>query len=157
MSFTRSLYASTNAPHTASTSSSIALEQANADLLLLQQSLTRSAKISDRMSSVLGELDDRLAKLEKSLVPIYKETGKLTRVSKSKLPESSRLSHRTDAETSAPSVNTDLESTMRSLDGLLGHHDLVEREEGLIRSGQVSLEQSFPFAGEGTDNLCTGG
>ena len=35
------------------------------------------------MSNVLGELDDRLAKLEKSLVPIYKETGKLTRVSKS--------------------------------------------------------------------------
>ncbi|GAA6058929.1 hypothetical protein JCM10212_002881 [Sporobolomyces blumeae] len=94
-----------------STSSSIALEQANADLLLLQQSLSRSAKISDRMSSVLGELDDRLAKLEKSLVPIYKETGKLTRVSKN------------------------LESTMRSLDGLLGHHDLVEREEGLIKSG----------------------
>ncbi|GAA5948482.1 hypothetical protein JCM3765_004898 [Sporobolomyces pararoseus] len=111
MSLTRFPYTSSGAPHTASTSSSIALEQANADLLLLQQSLSRSSKISDRMSTVLGELDDRLAKLEKSLVPIYKETGKLTRVSKN------------------------LESTMRSLDGLLGHHDLVEREEGLIKSG----------------------
>lgn len=29
----------------------------------------------------------------------------------------------------------DLESTMRSIDGLLGHHDLVEREEGLIKAG----------------------
>ncbi|GAA5872370.1 hypothetical protein JCM16303_004495 [Sporobolomyces ruberrimus] len=111
MSLTRFPYTSASGPHTASTSSSIALEQANADLLLLQQTLSRSSKISDRMSTVLGELDDRLAKLEKSLVPIYKETGKLTRVSKN------------------------LESTMRSLDGLLGHHDLVEREEGLIKSG----------------------
>ncbi|GAA6006931.1 hypothetical protein JCM11491_001445 [Sporobolomyces phaffii] len=111
MSLTRFPYTSSTAPHAGSSSSSIALEQANADLLLLQQSLSRSSKISDRMSTVLGELDDRLAKLEKSLVPIYKETGKLTRVSKN------------------------LESTMRSLDGLLGHHDLVEREEGLIKSG----------------------
>jgi exocyst complex protein 7 len=83
MSLTRFPYTSGSSQHTASTSSSIALEQANADLLLLQQSLSRSSKISDRMSTVLGELDDRLAKLEKSLVPIYKETGKLTRVSKS--------------------------------------------------------------------------
>lgn len=29
----------------------------------------------------------------------------------------------------------DLESTMRSIEGLLGHHDLVEREEGLIKAG----------------------
>ncbi|GAA6008793.1 hypothetical protein JCM10207_001726 [Rhodosporidiobolus poonsookiae] len=101
-------------PHSAtstSSSGSIALEQANADLTLLHQSLGRSAKISDRMSTVLGQLDDRLARLEKSLVPIYKETGRLTRVSKN------------------------LESTVRSIDGLLGHHDLVEREEGLIKAG----------------------
>ncbi|GAA5981638.1 hypothetical protein JCM11641_003926 [Rhodosporidiobolus odoratus] len=96
---------------TSSTSGSIQLEQSHADLTLLQQSLVRSAKISDRMSGVLGELDDRLARLEKSLVPIYKETGRLTRVGKN------------------------LESTMRSIDGLLGHHDLVEREEGLIKAG----------------------
>ncbi|CEQ41274.1 SPOSA6832_02988, partial [Sporobolomyces salmonicolor] len=106
MSLTRFPYGASSS----STSGSIALEQANADLTLLQQSLARSSKISDRMSNVLGELDDRLAKLEKSLVPIYKETGKLTRVSKN------------------------LESTMRSIDGLLGHHDLVEREEGLIKA-----------------------
>ncbi|GAA5917741.1 hypothetical protein JCM5296_000956 [Sporobolomyces johnsonii] len=106
MSLTRFPYGASSS----SASGSIALEQANADLTLLQQSLARSSKISDRMSNVLGELDDRLAKLEKSLVPIYKETGKLTRVSKN------------------------LESTMRSIDGLLGHHDLVEREEGLIKA-----------------------
>lgn len=28
---------------------------------------------------------------------------------------------------------------MRSIDGLLGHHDLVEREEGLIKAGCVLL------------------
>ncbi|GAA5851675.1 hypothetical protein JCM8547_001171 [Rhodosporidiobolus lusitaniae] len=106
-----SSFARPSASTSSTTSGSIALEQSHADLTLLQQSLARSAKISDRMGAVLGELDDRLARLEKSLVPIYKETGRLTRVSKN------------------------LESTMRSIDGLLGHHDLVEREEGLIKAG----------------------
>lgn len=67
----------------ATSADSIALEQASADLTLLQQSLNRSAKITGKMSGVLGQLDDRLARLEKSLVPIYKQTGRLTRVSKS--------------------------------------------------------------------------
>ena len=31
---------------------------------------------------------------------------------------------------------------MRSIDGLLGHNDLVEREQGLIKAGYVS----FPFS-----------
>lgn len=35
------------------------------------------------MTAMLSEFDDRLARLEKSLVPIHKQTGKLTRVSKS--------------------------------------------------------------------------
>lgn len=35
------------------------------------------------MGATLGQLDDRLARLEKSLVPIYKQTGRLTRVQKS--------------------------------------------------------------------------
>jgi hypothetical protein len=34
---------------------------------------------------------------------------------------------------------TDLESTIRSIDGLLGHHDLVEREQGLISAGCVRV------------------
>ncbi|GAA5966551.1 hypothetical protein JCM8115_006864 [Rhodotorula mucilaginosa] len=95
----------------ATSADSIALEQASADLTLLQQSLNRSAKITGKMSGVLGQLDDRLARLEKSLVPIYKQTGRLTRVSKN------------------------IEATMRSIDGLLGHNDLVEREQGLIKAG----------------------
>ncbi|GAA5878999.1 hypothetical protein JCM3774_004463 [Rhodotorula dairenensis] len=93
------------------TADSVALEQASADLTLLQQSLNRSAKITTKISGVLGQLDDRLARLEKSLVPIYKQTGRLTRVSKN------------------------IEATVRSIDGLLGHNDLVEREQGLIRAG----------------------
>lgn len=30
---------------------------------------------------------------------------------------------------------TDLEATLRSIDGLLGHHDLVDREASLINQG----------------------
>lgn len=36
------------------------------------------------MTTMLTDFDDRLARLEKSLVPIHKQTGRLTRVSKSK-------------------------------------------------------------------------
>lgn len=57
--------------------------QSNADLTLLSQSLTKSRRITDKMTNNLSSLDDRLARLEKSLVPIHKETGRLTRVSKS--------------------------------------------------------------------------
>ncbi|KPV77764.1 uncharacterized protein RHOBADRAFT_41762 [Rhodotorula graminis WP1] len=110
-SFARSFPTTHSGTVSATATGSIALEQASADLTLLQQSLARSSKISGRMGHVLGELDDRLARLEKNLVPIYKETGRLNRVSKN------------------------LELTMRSIDGLLGHNDLVEREEGLIKAG----------------------
>lgn len=32
-------------------------------------------------------------------------------------------------------LNADLELTLRSIEGLLGHQDLVEREQGLIQAG----------------------
>ena len=82
-SFARSFPTTHSGGGSATATGSIALEQASADLTLLQQSLARSSKISGRMGHVLGELDDRLARLEKNLVPIYKETGRLNRVSKS--------------------------------------------------------------------------
>ncbi|KAI5475476.1 exocyst complex component, exo70 subunit [Pseudohyphozyma bogoriensis] len=89
----------------------LALEQSNADLTLLSQSLSKSKRVTDRMTSMLSDFDDRLARLEKSLVPIHKQTGRLTRVSKN------------------------IEATMRSIDGLLGHHDLVDKEQPLISAG----------------------
>lgn len=46
-------------------SDSAALEQSNADLTLLAQSLGKSKRITDRMTSMLGDFDDRLARLEK--------------------------------------------------------------------------------------------
>ncbi|KDE06783.1 hypothetical protein MVLG_02979 [Microbotryum lychnidis-dioicae p1A1 Lamole] len=94
-----------------SNSASIALEQSNADLTLLNQSLAKSKRITGKMTSRLGDFDDRLARLEKSLVPIHKQTGRLTRVSKN------------------------LESTLKSIQGLLGHHDLVTNEQELISVG----------------------
>lgn len=48
-----------------STSNSAAFEQSNADLTLLAQSLSKSKRITDQMTSRLGDFDDRLARLEK--------------------------------------------------------------------------------------------
>ena len=47
------------------TSKSAALEQSNADLTLLTQSLAKSRKITDQMTTRLSDFDDRLARLEK--------------------------------------------------------------------------------------------
>jgi exocyst complex protein 7 len=107
------------------------VHQPNADLTLLSQSLNKSKRITDKMTSMLSDFDDRLAKLEKSLVPIYKQTGRLTRVSKSERASLGRqVGMRADG-----ALDADLEATLRSIDGLLGHHDLVERESLLIAKG----------------------
>ncbi|KAK4057193.1 exocyst complex component exo70 [Microbotryomycetes sp. JL221] len=106
----------------ASANSAAALEQSNADLTLLTQSLAKSRRITDQMTTRLSDFDDRLARLEKSLVPIHKQTGRLTRVSKN------------------------LELTLRSIEGLLGHQDLVEKEQGLIKTGPKSNDLTSYYA-----------
>ncbi|KAL8280895.1 hypothetical protein RQP46_006574 [Phenoliferia psychrophenolica] len=63
------------------------------------------------MTSMLSDFDDRLARLEKSLVPIHKQTGKLQRVGKN------------------------IEATIRSIDGLLGFDSLLAKESPLIAAG----------------------
>lgn len=92
-------------------SASANLEQSNADLALLTTSLSKSRRITDSMVFLLSNLDNRLAKLDKDLGPIHNETGRLTRVSEN------------------------LERSLRSIDGLLGHQSLVAREQGLIDAG----------------------
>lgn len=63
--------------------STSSIEQSTADLTLLNQSLRLSRSTTIKTTERLNELDRRLARLEKSLLPIHKQTGKLTRVSKS--------------------------------------------------------------------------
>lgn len=88
--------------------------------------------MTDRTTSMLSDLDDRLARLEKSLVPIHQQTGKLTRVSKSAFKHNGMMDvHVADLM----EMPLDIEATIRSIDGLLGHHDLVERESPLILAG----------------------
>ena len=93
------------------------------------------------MTTLLSEFDDRLARLEKSLVPIHKQTGRLTRVSKSKpTPSAVDVLRSTDRNIRV----TDIEVSLRSIDGLLGHHDLVERESPLISQGYAPMSKCAP-------------
>ena len=62
--------------------------QSNAELALLSQSLAKSKRVSERLILSTSNFENRLARLEKSLVPIHKQTGRLTRVSKSTLSKS---------------------------------------------------------------------
>jgi hypothetical protein len=59
-----------------STSNSAAFEQSNADLTLLAQSLSKSKRITDQMTSRLGDFDDRLARLEKVSLADYTRAAK---------------------------------------------------------------------------------
>ena len=88
------------------------------------------------MTTLLGEFDDRLARLEKSLLPIHRETDKLGRIQK-RTPLRQLFSRRRRADTS-----TDLDGVKHSVDALLGHHDLVEREAPLINS-ELRLRACF--------------
>lgn len=58
-----------------STSNSAAFEQSNADLTLLAQSLSKSKRITDQMTSRLGDFDDRLARLEKVSLADYRKAA----------------------------------------------------------------------------------
>lgn len=60
-----------------SSSNSAAFEQSNADLTLLAQSLSKSKRITDQMTSRLGDFDDRLARLEKVGSPSHCSRGAL--------------------------------------------------------------------------------
>ncbi|KAK9899473.1 hypothetical protein P389DRAFT_78 [Cystobasidium minutum MCA 4210] len=85
-----------------------ASEQASADLILLQQNLAKSKRVTTRMTALLTSFDDRLARLDKSVVPIHRSTRDLSKVQRN------------------------VEAALLALDSVLGANDLVDREQEII-------------------------
>lgn len=85
-----------------------ASEQASADLMLLQQNLAKSKRVTTRMTALLTSFDDRLARLDKSVVPIHRSTRDLSKVQRN------------------------VEAALLAIDSVLGTNDLVDREQEVI-------------------------
>lgn len=85
-----------------------ASEQASADLVLLQQNLAKSKRVTTRMTALLTSFDDRLARLDKAVVPIHRSTRDLSKVQRN------------------------VEAALLAIDSVLGTNDLVDREQEVI-------------------------
>ncbi|MBW0512160.1 hypothetical protein O181_051875 [Austropuccinia psidii MF-1] len=96
------------------------LDQSIADLVLLSTSLKKSDAITDKLSKLLTGFDERLSKLEKSIVPIHHDTRTLTQ------------------------INSNINQTILTLDQLLGNHDAALRQKAIIQNGPDSMNLA-PF------------
>jgi exocyst complex protein 7 len=85
-----------------------AQEQASADLVLLQQNLAKSKRVTTRMTALLTSFDDRLGRLDKSVVPIHRSTRDLSKLQRN------------------------VEAALLAIDSVLGTNDLVDREQEII-------------------------
>lgn len=88
--------------------SASAQEQASADLVLLQQELGKSRRVTSRMTSLLTGCDDRLARLDKAVVPIHRSTKDLGKLQRN------------------------IEAALLAIDAVVGTSDLVDREQQVI-------------------------
>ena len=81
---------------------------AAADLVLLQQNLGKSKRVTTRITALLTSFDDRLARLEKSVVPIHRSTKDLSKIQRN------------------------VEAALLAIDSVVGTNDLVDREQEVI-------------------------
>ncbi|KEI37449.1 uncharacterized protein L969DRAFT_89995 [Mixia osmundae IAM 14324] len=96
---------------TGSNQQSAAMDQAYADVVLLSQALSKSKRVTERMTGLLRTFDDRLVRLEKSVVGINRSTTGLSKTQKN------------------------VEAALVAIDALLGGHDSLERERAIITKG----------------------
>ncbi|KAH9441568.1 hypothetical protein MJO28_008484 [Puccinia striiformis f. sp. tritici] len=90
---------------------SSSLDQSAADLVLLSNSLDKSKRITDNLAKMLSGFDDRLSRLERTIVPIHNDTRTLTR------------------------INANIDATILTVDKLLAHHDAAVHQEVVIQNG----------------------
>ncbi|PLW50127.1 hypothetical protein PCASD_01797 [Puccinia coronata f. sp. avenae] len=87
------------------------LDQSAADLVLLSNSLDKSKRITENLAKMLSGFDDRLSRLERTIVPIHNDTRTLNR------------------------INANIDQTILAVDKLLAHHDAAIHQEIAIQNG----------------------
>ncbi|KAJ7703889.1 exocyst complex component, exo70 subunit [Mycena rosella] len=119
------------------------MDDETAEIELLEQNLNKTRQISQRMTSILNSFDTRLAKLEKSILPLYTSTQMLNR----------RASN--------------IEKALLKIDEVASNQEGIAAEEALIlrgpQPGQLSVYQealerlnaSIAFKSSDRDSLDT--
>ncbi|KAL0062598.1 exocyst complex component exo70 [Marasmius tenuissimus] len=119
------------------------MDDESAEIELLEQNLNKTRQISQRMTSILNSFDTRLAKLEKSILPLYNSTQILNR----------RASN--------------IEKALLKIDEVASNQEGVAAEEALIlrgpQTGQLEayqdalerLNASIAFKGADRDSMDT--
>lgn len=95
-------------------------EQALAEVELLAQNQRKLGSLTNRMTSILSGFDRRLIKLESTMLPIHRSTQTLIR------------------------IQNNVDQVMHSLNKTLGHYDVVQDEEPLLRQGP-SVRDPQPY------------
>lgn len=88
-------------------------EQAFAEIELLAQNQRKLGSLTNRMTSILSGFDRRLIKLESSMLPIHRSTQTLIR------------------------IQDNVDNVLHSLNKTLGHYDVLQDEEPILRQGYV--------------------
>ncbi|KAI0280138.1 exocyst complex component exo70 subunit [Russula aff. rugulosa BPL654] len=87
------------------------MDDETAEIELLEQNLNKTRQISQRMTSILTSFDNRLVKLEKSILPLYTSTQTLTKRA------------------------TNIESALQKIDDVTSNQEGTAAEEALILRG----------------------
>ncbi|PKC67670.1 Exo70 exocyst complex subunit [Rhizophagus irregularis] len=87
------------------------LDEESADLDFLEENLKNTEALTEKMTSMLNIFDDRLVRLEASILPIHKSTLTLTKLAEN------------------------IDRTRNGVLEIIGYFDLVEREEMMIKRG----------------------
>ncbi|CAG8603375.1 9075_t:CDS:10 [Cetraspora pellucida] len=87
------------------------LDEDSADLDFLEENLEQTEDLTEKMTSMLNVFDDRLVRLEASILPIHKSTQTLTK------------------------LVDNIDKTRNAVVEIIGYFDLVEREEVIIKKG----------------------
>ncbi|CAG8675218.1 14509_t:CDS:10 [Funneliformis caledonium] len=87
------------------------LDEESADLDFLEENLKKTEALTEKMTGMLNVFDDRLVRLEASILPIHKSTQTLTK------------------------LEDNIDKTRNGVLEIIGFFDLVEREEMTIKKG----------------------
>nr|CAG8548890.1 2789_t:CDS:10 [Entrophospora candida]CAG8598908.1 287_t:CDS:10 [Entrophospora candida] len=87
------------------------LDEESADLDYLEENLKKTEELTKKMTSMLNVFDDRLVRLEASILPIHGSTQKLTK------------------------LVDNIDKTRTGVLEIIGYFDLVVREEATIKKG----------------------
>ncbi|CAG9858150.1 unnamed protein product [Phyllotreta striolata] len=87
------------------------LKKEQANLSLLQERLTKSAQLTEGISSILNNFEQRLSRLEHTILPVYIETETLR------------------------TAQTNIEPTLRLLDNVISHFEVSSDVEHIVERG----------------------